>query len=513
MGNTQCLGTESNRILYADNNIGSYPWLPGSRDFEFLKLHLQERAEKCIIDPQSVIEALALQLEELLRRELEEGAPQNCEEPLPADFVQKDLKESRQRSNALSTSGASAIYAQTELSGFLSSFTPSATTTSYSASTFLTGNYKKYSEKRDILPYQKNQPPPILGNTVDLNDNLYSELYRLIAEVVKDGEGKKKKPLVLTLGRSLCSALPHSVTDRVIMSLASQDNALAQNKMHMIVLHLYFPAQCGRSLGSEWLPDSPLVYNAYSDWVPQRKQNCPLRTDPPSPPSKDISFGGPPSQPLNLWIRDSPFLDLGITGCLGLVEPPSTPSKRQQLPPIRYKVLLNRRSGVPLAVCALKNGPRDEPVVRVYATKIRTHGQRPAATTAQLGLNWTDSLPLYSWAEIVAEGKYPNPVKYSMFMATGSDGRFLETPSYLGKHSYLDSPEVRVLGMTDSEDEYTGCALLCLTRGGEDSDQLYFRISVSKGVDPALMICFASFVDEFMERKMRMQYELGPRSV
>ena len=223
-----------------------------------------------------------------------------------------------------------------------------------------------------------------------------------------------------------------------------------------------------------------------------------------------MAFGsGIPSSSVRLLVDDSSFLDLAMTGSLGMIDRadgsslPRPPS--QQKSPAHYLVLINRRSGVPLAVCALKShhGP---PVVRIYATKSRVIGQQPAASTAGLGLNWTDSLPLFAWAEFATEGEFPMPARYSLYMASGSDGRFEKEPSYRASHHRTGSPDMFVVGRTQTETEYQGCALLSM-ESSSDGDS-YLSLSVSRGIDPALMICFAAIVDETVEKIMRLHCEL-----
>jgi len=226
-------------------------------------------------------------------------------------------------------------------------------------------------------------------------------------------------------------------------------------------------------------------------------------------------FDGVQSSPVLLDVDGSSFLDLAVSGSLGLVDrsngvedPPTvTPSSRQKSPK-HYIVLLNRRSGIPLAVCALKS-PNGPPVVRIFATKPRVPGQRQAASTLQLGLNWVANYPLYTWAEFTIEGGYKTPMQYSLYMATGSNGVFEKKPSYLGYHSENASPDIMVSGRTPEKD-YKGCAVLSIKTDeaeGPDNDA-FFSLAVSRGVDPALFICFAAIVDETIEKNMRLQCEM-----
>jgi hypothetical protein len=210
------------------------------------------------------------------------------------------------------------------------------------------------------------------------------------------------------------------------------------------------------------------------------------------------------------------FMDLAITGSLGLVERsaetasalPSSSSRAKC--PSHYIVLINRRSGVPLAVCALKSkhGP---PVVRIYATKSRVIGQRPAASTEELGLTWTDSYPLFAWAEFTNEGEFPMPARYSLYMASGSDGRFEKEPSYRASHQTTGSPDVFMVGRTQTETDFKGCAILSMVSDESSNEEPYMSLSMSRGVDPALMICFAAIIDETLEKAMRLNCELSAK--
>ena len=250
------------------------------------------------------------------------------------------------------------------------------------------------------------------------------------------------------------------------------------------------------------------------------------RTDSSSSSTVDVEFeSGPASTPVRMLVTDTTFMDMGITGSLGLVpeqpncsSPGSAASGRSHgscKPPKHYIVLLNRRSGAPLAVCALKaDSGSGRPVVRIYATKRRVFGQRPAATTRKLGLDWSSSLPLFAWAEIVTERRSTTDdrIRYSIYMASGSDGRFEEVPSYKGEQHCvggMGAPEILIVGRTEREHSYTGCAVLCLNRDedAKSDSNFFFRLSIAKGVDPALMLCFAAFVDEAMEKTMRAQYQ------
>ena len=369
-------------------------------------------------------------------------------------------------------------------------------------------------------------PPRLLGSSQgDLDTALHEDLVKVIDAITHEEEQHHVQQQHMMNPKALgCPVmLPMSASLRFSGTSSASSSVSRQAKMHMITLHLRLRAQCARYVPAhllQILPTHPFV-----------DETTPLQSpvDPKSPQSTlhrlsqrrsandewddDLIIGeGPPSHAIRLLVDDeTPFLDLGITGSLGLVDRP-----RKRGLPEHYTVLLNRRSGAPLAVCALKQSPfasegAVDPIVRVYATKRRAYGQRPAASTRKLGLDWCgDSFPLYPWAEIVSQGRYPQRVQYAMYMATGNGGRFDESPSYLAEHSPRNATEIRILGKTERESQYTGCATLCLSRQEEDmdvmgQDDLFFRLSVVKGVDPAIFLCFAAFVDESMEKTMRIQ--------
>lgn len=223
-----------------------------------------------------------------------------------------------------------------------------------------------------------------------------------------------------------------------------------------------------------------------------------------------VGFGAlPPSNSVYARTTGAVFMDLATTGSLGLVPRCGFRGKRpfgiDQKSPDHYIVLMNRRSGVPLAVCALK-ATDGLPVVRIYATKQRVFKQRSAATTEQVGLGWCGKLPLYPWAEVVTERMYPDPAEFSMYMASGSEGRFAAQPSYMAAYKAdKGTPLIKVIGRTDQETCYSGCAVVSLEASLPGDGDISFHVDVSSGIDPALMICFTAIMDEVIEKSMRMQ--------
>mmetsp|Transcript_14140 Transcript_14140/g.39089 ORF Transcript_14140/g.39089 Transcript_14140/m.39089 type:complete len:517 (+) Transcript_14140:54-1604(+) len=514
MGNAQCLaepgaGVKDGDVLFVGPSPNSKVYDFDNPDLkgDFLKLHLQERPEKCIVDPRLVVQCLVKQAEELVQRELEAEKPLDHELDEPYDINKTGSTRSSSDSSATSQAFASSVVMSLASSGM----------TTVSAATPVVGNYNRYARRKRP---QVSTPPKVLGNRVDLDDTLHEDLYKVIEAVTRVEENRRMhqsvtQPVHARLRGAGCIVIPQLTTARDPRPMVS-----LQAKLHLITLHLRIIPKCAAYFKSHMLrffphhPFSLAVSNGISssDLSPNRHRqrgSASFRHEDFTPKSIDIGYGeGPPSKPIQLLVNGSTFLDLGLTGSLGMVEQPKQRIESNKLPkpPEHYVVLLNRRSGAPLAVCALKNTSIGNPVVRIYATKRRSYGQRPAASTRKLGFEWTDSFPLYAWAEIATEGRYPDRVQYSIFMASGNDGRFEQVPSYLAEHSSVGSPEIRVLGMTDREVEYTGCAVLSLSTEEDSVDgDLFFRLSVSKGVDPALLICFAAFVDEFMEKTMRYE--------
>jgi len=243
-----------------------------------------------------------------------------------------------------------------------------------------------------------------------------------------------------------------------------------------------------------------------------------------------IDYGSmPPITPVKCPVTNESFLDLAITGCLGLVPREQDykalrPCRRQLIhhyekSPDHCIVLMNKRSGCPLAVCAMK-ATSGSPVVRIYATRQMAFAQKPTATTRQLGLDWADDLPLYAWAEFHSEGDFPDKMNFTIFMVKRFDGCFSSQPSYKASfdgHATDDNGVVRshvieMAGRTDSERNMSGCALISIrademmTRShSENVPNLSFYIDLAQGIDPAFLICFTAIVDEIIEKSMRMR--------
>ena len=214
---------------------------------------------------------------------------------------------------------------------------------------------------------------------------------------------------------------------------------------------------------------------------------------------------GPASRPIGLLVSGLSFMDLAIAGSLGLTK---TSTKRKHIKvraPDRFLVLMNRQSGVPLAVCAKEIASESgTPNIRIFSTSRRMYAQPHAATTRQLGLDWCSSQSLYSWAEIATKGTYPDKVTYTIFLATGSDGMFEALPTFKATHDPSTPAEILVSRWNDRTDTYTGCAVFSLSRDAEEN--VFFRLAIMRGIDPALMLCFAAIIDEGLAKVMRQQF-------
>eukprot|EP00535_Pseudo-nitzschia_heimii_P008336 CAMPEP_0197190022 /NCGR_PEP_ID=MMETSP1423-20130617/20842_1 /TAXON_ID=476441 /ORGANISM="Pseudo-nitzschia heimii, Strain UNC1101" /LENGTH=638 /DNA_ID=CAMNT_0042642301 /DNA_START=163 /DNA_END=2076 /DNA_ORIENTATION=- len=230
-------------------------------------------------------------------------------------------------------------------------------------------------------------------------------------------------------------------------------------------------------------------------------------------------------------VTNEPLLDLAITGSLGLVprdqDHNALRSSRRQLRrnyernPNHCIVLIDNKSGSPLAVCALKE-IFDSTVVTIYYTRQIAFAQKPTTTTQRLGLDWVDDLPLYTYAEVTSQGDFPDKMNFTVFVTNRFDGSLSSQPSYmayLGGQAMNDNATIRsavmkMVGRTASERSMSGCALIWIQSdevmtGGrrENFSDLSFHINLARGIDPAFLICFTAIVDEILEKSMRIRYK------
>ncbi len=234
-----------------------------------------------------------------------------------------------------------------------------------------------------------------------------------------------------------------------------------------------------------------------------------------------------PMTPIKCPITNESLLDLAITGCLGLLpreqDHKALRSSRRQMKDCSEKipdhciVLINKGLGSPLAVCVLKE-TLGSPIVHIYSTKQMTFAQKHETTTRQLGLDWADDIELYAWAEVKTEGEFPEMMNFDIFMARRFDGCFSSQPCYsacfngraIEDRLAFRSPIMKMVGRTENERHTSGCALFWMESNktmsldrSEESPEVSFRINIAQGIDPALLICFTSIVDEILESSMR----------
>ena len=339
------------------------------------------------------------------------------------------------------------------------------------------------------------------------------------------------------LRRKPYEAFTQGIQSSIIKSSSTASSYTPQSfQRHVDLCRSYQMKQCD---GKHWKNRQNRNSFVIPDLHAVSSEDDSSTTDSPS----GLDFGiGPPSNPIQLLVTKSVFIDLAITGTLGL-----NPKKQHiraayidrkvLLSPHDYIVLLNRRSGVPIAVCTMVTSITSHfPVVRMYATKRRVSNQSPVTSTGKLGFTWTESLPLYTWAEFVTESidpddPVPTPESYSIYYVSDSeDGTTLEsTPKYRATTSKTNSsgaqslsPTIKIVGRTCREFQTSGCATISMcaddavshdrnsshSSSSSNHDTVFWKLSISQGIDPALFICFNAFIDELMERTMRWHCEL-----
>ncbi len=460
--------------------------------------HRFDRPMRCIIDPPQVVKMIKYQGGELIRQAQAQNTNDSVDTP-PLQSISKDGH------NDLEMWEVESSFHGTEYS-----FAARTDVTTATGATRVVANRDRYSpsslKKKRSKAEQFRVLEQIKGPRVDIGSkqNMFYDDSSAGSSIVAEPEikiSKKDLPPGVQLNEGGCG---------IAFAVCATDELAGLRKEYDRALHLKMKAQMGNFFCGQYLkqfPDSPIPDSLELTRSHSSRSLNPTSTD-DSAVLLNVNYGDyVHSNPIHMMVDDSDFMDLGITGSLGLVKRFEVNASGQRLKsPNHYKVLLNRRSGVPLAVCALKS-PYGSPVVRIFAVKQRIFGQKPAATTKHLGLAWCDPYPLYAWAEFSMEGEFPNPVRYSMYMSSGADGCFETEPSYRAFHRTIGSPELLVMGRTETERELRGCALISLQQS-TDGDDHHFAVSVSRGIDPALILCLASIVDETMENDMRLKCKL-----
>jgi len=306
--------------------------------------------------------------------------------------------------------------------------------------------------------------------------------------------------------------------------------------LSMSVLRFKVKAHLGRFCMQHYMNMFPNELNIAGS-VPRKEDAIPMLTSESSTSSFSSSSSSnsgypysvdrsmPPLTPVRCSLTNKSFLDLAVTGCLGLVPRGQhfealRPSRRH----VRERnektsdncvVLINKSSGSPLAVCALE--PESETLVRMYSTRRMIFAQTATTTTHELGLDWTDNLSLYPWAEVKLEGESPGNLKFSVFMAKRYGHCSSIEPSYIAFFDWCDSndtsavrvPIIKVVGRTENESEMSGCAQISIqsdeivTKHSDNISDLSFHINLSQGIDPAFLICLTAIMDEAVEKSMR----------
>eukprot|EP00980_Cylindrotheca_fusiformis_P011803 scaffold2816_cov121-Cylindrotheca_fusiformis.AAC.19 len=457
---------------YPSNPIGE----PGSEDLKknFLKVHKPEREVRWILDQSAVSDALMVQADEMMKAE---GIREEDE--------MFDLQGGDSASDIL--------HAPSVASNIFSDFTTAT------GATLPMGNVNKYRPRADAA----NSMNPF-GDESDecdvfakpLNENYsvaQTQLYDLPTAERKEGIFNRYSKWM-----TACS------TPKGELQL--------KREQYMSVLHLKMKANLGFYYLDRFLP----MFPQFSKLQPKVQTGLSQHDSNQEPSTGGLTFsGGSSSRPLKAVVQaitNTVFMDLAFTGSLGLVKRDSstkaTASGSYRKSPDHYIVLLNRRSGVPIAMCAKKvDASGAPPIVRIYATKRRVFGQRPAASTDQLGLDWGGSLPLYPWAEIVTVSMFPRPLKFHIYMSSGSDGCFFPQPSFEAILSHGQEPIITVAGRTDAERQVSGSALISLevTKDENGKNGVFFNIDVAQGIDPSLVMCFTAVIDEVVEKSMSLQ--------
>jgi len=205
-------------------------------------------------------------------------------------------------------------------------------------------------------------------------------------------------------------------------------------------------------------------------------------------------------RPVRFVDNKSKFLNLSIQGSLGLLsslneEGTGLATNAVRALSSKQLVLLDESNRSPVAVCSLKAlyGP---PIIHIHSPNPSIFCQAPSP-----GMKF-EGRALYPWAEFRIEGQFPLPVRYSLHLAVGND-RFELDPSFRASHLQVGSPDISVVGRSEDESIMRGCCIISLGKGAKHRDR--FFISIAKGVDPSIFICFAALVDEFLEHTMRRQ--------
>jgi len=466
----------------------------------FLQAHQPDIRQRCIIDQHEIKRVVWLQSDELLRRQ----GTLKMHGILPIARNQMGVG-----ANVIENEGEDDRKSMLSEPSIVSGITSASNTTVVRTNMKRKSKSEKKNRDTYLSTYAASSPPPC---------NLSNVIKR---ETVN------------------CSRVAISDHTSISNHMTGKD---LERRQFISVLRLKMKANIGWFYTQRYLKMFPSELKPIVGKVPRKERGIPGLSSESSnssfssgcSSSRDdthcIDYGSmPPIRPVICPVTNESFFDLATTGCLGLVpreqDHKALKSSRRQLrdhyenSPDHCIVLINKRSGSPLAVCALK-ATSGSPVVRIYATRQMSFAQKPTATTRQLGLDWADDLPLYTWAEVKSEGDYLDEISFTVFMVKRFDGCFSSQPSYkasFGGHATDDnsavrSPVIKMVGRTENERQMSGCALIWIQADkvttkthSENASDLSFHIHLAQGIDPAFLICFTAIVDEILEKSMRMR--------
>jgi len=459
-----------------------------------LESHKSDPPMQCIIDSNEVKRLIIFQGEELIRQER----------------IERIENSKNQNQCGASSRGSSSMLGA--MDSFVANTNLTTASSTETGATPLRNNLNDYSSTEKNKYRSKLEQVKVLEaigakctfqnkTCRETNINEKKLLTKKIA--ISPKSARLKKGIALNEEVPLCSKLGDGRFCDTVNPCLYLDNETLR-KDYGRALHLKMKAHMGKFFWLKYLekfPQSPIPKSIALSRSVSIESISRSRTN----SNSLVNYGNSiHSEAIKMMINDSDFLDLGMTGSLGLVKRFEVAETGQRLKsPNHYKALLNRRSGVPIAICTLKS-PYGSPVVRIFTVKQRFYSQKPASTTKRLGINWCQSYPLYAWAELSADGEFPNPVEYSMYISNDSDGQLETKPSYRAFHRTIGSPELLVMGKTGCGSELTGAAIISLQFNDEED---YLSVSVARGIDPALILCFAGIIDETMENSMRTECE------
>lgn len=374
----------------------------------FLQPHKEERAPRRILDTKEVAKAFAMQAEELLKRERDEEENSRRLNGVQIDGEGEGEAESIFRDDASALTASTLAYSIATRSAAGKSGNVSSNMSAVTAATpqRSNGNSKCLPRGRSA---KKNKKPPklrsgkFLAETQKIQAAIKEELFPTPQQALGVSNLINSSQYILDQD-SIC-------TDMLTL-FESDDKIKLMRKVrkHMEVIHLKMQPHCVKYHNSKsisrLMPNNPVTQavslgnlrspprDSSPDDDGTRLSRATLSDSSSSSLSTDIGFGAaPPSSPVRLLVTQTVFMDLAVTGCFGLVDrkrtgseqrhqqQPSSLRRRRLKSPDEFLVLLNRRSGVPIAVGALKaqtipGAPPGGPYLCHQTTRVRPNCSR-----------------------------------------------------------------------------------------------------------------------------------------